>query len=166
MGKIEENGQVVTKFSITGYSLGGLVSRYVIGVLHQRKFFENVTPVNFNTFATPHIGLPRYPNFFSALANSLGPRLLSRTGEQFFAVDKWSPSGRPLLAVMADPGMIASWFPLRHDLLGMIYRSDFLSGFRVVPTQNHLRKRVSGPHISPSSAIERGPGSMTSLCRT
>jgi hypothetical protein len=95
----------VTKLSVTGYSLGGLVSRYLIGVLHQRKFFENVTPVNFNTFATPHIGLPRYPNFFSALANSFGPRLLSRTGEQFFAVDKWSPSGKPLLAVMADPGM-------------------------------------------------------------
>lgn len=104
--KFKEMGRVVTKFSITGYSLGGLVSRYVIGVLHQRKFFDNVTPVNFNTFATPHIGLPRYPNFFSALANSLGPKLLSRTGEQFFAVDKWSPSGRSLLSVMADPDRV------------------------------------------------------------
>ena len=104
MENLKQRGLTVTKFSVTGYSLGGLVSRYLIGVLHQRRFFENVTPVNFNTFATPHIGLPRYPNFFSALANSLGPRLLSRTGEQFFAVDKWSPSGRPLLAVMADPG--------------------------------------------------------------
>ena len=106
----------MTKLSVTGYSLGGLVSRYLIGVLHQRKFFENVTPVNFNTFATPHIGLPRYPNFFSALANSLGPKLLSRTGEQFFAVDKWSPSGRPLLAVMADPGTVAQC----HSLSGGI----------------------------------------------
>ncbi|KAF9650470.1 DUF676-domain-containing protein [Thelephora ganbajun] len=104
--KLKQRGLIVTKFSVTGYSLGGLVSRYLIGVLHQRKFFENVTPVNFNTFATPHIGLLRYPNFFSAIANSLGPRLLSRTGEQFFAVDKWSPSGRPLLAVMADPDRV------------------------------------------------------------
>lgn len=104
--KLHEEGRQVAQFSITGYSLGGLVSRYVIGILHQRNFFETVSPVNFNTFATPHLGLPRYPNFFSALATSLGPTFLSRTGEQFFALDKWSSTGRPLLAVMADPGEI------------------------------------------------------------
>jgi hypothetical protein len=123
----------VTKFSVTGYSLGGLVSRYLLGVLHQRKFFENVTPVNFNTFATPHIGLPRYPNFFSALANSLGPKLLSRTGEQFFAVDKWSPSGRSLLAVMADPGARCStMFLIWSDLPDVLHRSGFLPGPRAI----------------------------------
>lgn len=29
--KLKEGGKMVTKFSITGYSLGGLLSRYVIG---------------------------------------------------------------------------------------------------------------------------------------
>jgi len=53
--------------------------------------------------ATPHIGIPRFPSTFSAITNFLGPRLLSRTGEQFFCVDKWSPKGRPLLDVLADP---------------------------------------------------------------
>lgn len=86
------------------YSLGGLVARYVIGVLNQKKFFENITPVTFNTIATPHIGLPRFPTFMSGLASSLGPKLLSRTGEQFYCVDKWSAKGRPLIEVMADPG--------------------------------------------------------------
>lgn len=104
--KVEQQGQKVTKFSVTGYSLGGLVARYVIGILHQRKFFDKITPVNFNTIATPHIGLPRYPSFLSSLTTSLGPKLLSRTGEQFYCVDKWSPSGRPLLLVMADPDRI------------------------------------------------------------
>lgn len=75
-------------------------------VLHQRGFFENVVPVNFNTLATPHLGLPRYPSFVSALFSSLGPKLLSRTGEQFYCVDQWSASGRPLLEVMADPERI------------------------------------------------------------
>lgn len=103
VAKIEESGRKVTRFSVTGYSLGGLISRYMIGVLYQRGFFETHTPANFNTFATPHIGLPQYPNWISKLGSVLGPRILSRSGEQFYAVDKWSKSGRPLLEVMADP---------------------------------------------------------------
>ncbi|OSX64323.1 hypothetical protein POSPLADRAFT_1065553 [Postia placenta MAD-698-R-SB12] len=104
--RFENEGKKVTRFSITGYSLGGLVSRYVVGILHQRKFFETVTPVNFNTFATPHIGLPRYRTFISSLTTYLGPKLLSRTGEQFYTVDKWSARGRPLIEVMADPDRV------------------------------------------------------------
>ncbi|KAF9269058.1 DUF676-domain-containing protein [Marasmius fiardii PR-910] len=101
--KLAQEGKTVTKFSITGYSLGGLVSRYVIGILHQKRFFDNVIPVNFNTIATPHLGLPKYPNFLSYMGNVMGPRLLSRTGEQFYCVDKWSNTGRSLLEAMADP---------------------------------------------------------------
>ena len=74
-----------------------------VSILHQRKFFDTVTPVNFNTIATPHIGLLAFPTLFSRLTNTLGPKLLSRTGEQFYGVDKWSERGRPLLEVMADP---------------------------------------------------------------
>ena len=91
---------------MTGYSLGGLISRYVVGcvdlealglhrivllivqksILHQRGFFENVIPINFNTVATPHIGLLRYRGFMSKVFAYFGPKLLSRTGEQFYAV--------------------------------------------------------------------------------
>ena len=83
-------------------------------VLHHAGFFEKITPVNFNTIATPHVGLPRYPSLLSAVSSTLGPKLLSRTGEQFYCVDKWSPKGQPLLIVMADPGElsfinISSW---------------------------------------------------------
>ncbi|KAI0923760.1 hypothetical protein AcV5_009224 [Taiwanofungus camphoratus] len=106
VNRLESEGKQVTRFSITGYSLGGLVSRYVVGILHQRKFFETVTPVNFNTIATPHIGLPRYRTAISSVLTYLGPKLLSRTGEQFWTVDKWSARGRPLLEVMADPERI------------------------------------------------------------
>jgi Putative serine esterase (DUF676) len=81
-------------------------------VLYHKGFFENVTPVNFNTIATPHAGLPRYPSFYSSASTLLGPKLLSRTGEQFFCVDKWSPKGRPLLIVMADPGEIQYYYNL------------------------------------------------------
>ncbi|KAH7914861.1 putative serine esterase-domain-containing protein [Hygrophoropsis aurantiaca] len=101
--KFEDQGKKVIRFSVTGYSLGGLVARYVIGILHQRKFFETITPVNFNTLATPHIGIPRFASTFSSISAYLGPKLLSRSGEQFFCVDKWSPKGRPLVEVLADP---------------------------------------------------------------
>ena len=120
--KLESDGKSVVRFSVTGYSLGGLLARYVVGcvlsthslrhltgicpssILHQRNFFATVTPVNFNTVATPHIGLLRYPSLFSKLGSFFGPRVLSRTGEQFYATDKWSKTGKALLEVMADPG--------------------------------------------------------------
>ncbi|RPD64149.1 DUF676-domain-containing protein [Lentinus tigrinus ALCF2SS1-7] len=104
--KLAEEGKKVTRFSVTGYSLGGLIARYVVGILHQRGFFQDVVPVNFNTVATPHVGLPRYPGMLSSLFAYFGPRLLSRTGEQFYVVDKWSQNGRPLLEVMADPNRV------------------------------------------------------------
>lgn len=40
----------------------------------------------------------------SSVYSALGPKLLSRTGEQFYCVDEWSPNGQPLLLTMADPG--------------------------------------------------------------
>ncbi|KAH7927847.1 DUF676-domain-containing protein [Leucogyrophana mollusca] len=104
--KFDEKGRTVIRFSVTGYSLGGLVARYVIGILHQRKFFDSITPVNFNTMATPHIGIPRFPSTFSTITAYLAPKLLSRSGEQFYCVDKWSPKGRPLVEVLADPDRI------------------------------------------------------------
>jgi hypothetical protein len=79
-------------------------------ILHQRKFFATVTPVNFNTVATPHIGLLTYPSLFARLGSIIGPQLLGRTGKQFYTVDKWSKTGKPLLAIMADPGRVISPF--------------------------------------------------------
>ncbi|KAK7036748.1 hypothetical protein VNI00_011414 [Paramarasmius palmivorus] len=92
----------VDRFSVVGYSLGGLVARYLIGILHGKDFFNDIIPVNFDTIATPHIGLVTYQNsrLYDALAY-LGPRLCSRTGKQMYAVDEWSPSGQSLLEVMA-----------------------------------------------------------------
>ncbi|TFK21122.1 DUF676-domain-containing protein [Coprinopsis marcescibilis] len=106
VSELDAAGVKVTKLSVTGYSLGGLVARYVVGILLQQGFFDNVEPVNFNTIATPNIGLPRYCSIMSVLSSALVPKLLSRTGEQFYCVDKWSPNGRPLLLVMADPERI------------------------------------------------------------
>jgi hypothetical protein len=87
-----------------GYSLGGLIARFALGALHARSpsFFENIEPVNFTTFASPAIGIPKFPSIFSRILNYFGARLLSRTGEQLYASDKYV-SGKPLLEIMAQP---------------------------------------------------------------
>lgn len=96
----------------------------LISILHQRDFFATVTPVNFNTVATPHIGLLRYPTFFSKLGSIFGPRFLSRTGEQFYGTDKWSNTGKGLLEVMADPG--------EYPSLGRYWLADSQSRTRIL----------------------------------
>lgn len=39
---IEEKGGKITKLSIVGYSLGGLVSRYAVGLLHSKGILDTV----------------------------------------------------------------------------------------------------------------------------
>ncbi|KIM26153.1 hypothetical protein M408DRAFT_73174 [Serendipita vermifera MAFF 305830] len=111
---VEKDGfHKVTRFSVVGYSLGGLLSRYMIGVLNQRKFFDNIKPVNFTTFATPNIGLVRTEFLFSKLGFKLGPKIMSRTGPQFYGLDSFSATGQPLIEVLADPSTCDSirWCP-------------------------------------------------------
>ena len=91
----------MTRFSITGYSLGGLVARYTVGILYHRDFFKTIIPVNFTTIATPHLGLLRYPTWTSSLFNFLGPMFLARTGTQFYAKDTFGNTGKPLVEIMA-----------------------------------------------------------------
>ncbi|BGP36287.1 hypothetical protein JCM10449v2_000185 [Rhodotorula kratochvilovae] len=129
--RIEQDGGKVERFSIVGYSLGGLVARYVLGILDSRtpSFFDNVRPVNFATFASPWIGIPQYKTFWSSTFRFLGSRLLSRTGNQLYERDRFLPehfnpaakeeqkprkglgkylprprgAAEPLLKIMADP---------------------------------------------------------------
>lgn len=76
------------------YSLGGLVARYVLGLLDSRtpSFFDEVRPANFATFASPAIGVPRYKSFWSSTFAFLGSRLLSRTGQQLYERDRFLPA--------------------------------------------------------------------------
>ncbi|KAG8978275.1 hypothetical protein FRB90_008513, partial [Tulasnella sp. 427] len=101
----------VTRFSIIGYSLGGLLSRYAVGILYSTGFFDDgkVKPVNFATIATPNIGLLRYDTVFSSFAHTMGPIFLSRTGKHFYAkdADEWGGGGgKPLLEVMSERGNV------------------------------------------------------------
>ncbi|KAI5951885.1 hypothetical protein KGF54_004960 [Candida jiufengensis] len=97
-------GDKVIKISIIGYSLGGLISRYAIGILQSKNYFENIEPINFVTFCTPHIGVsnPQTHNFSVRLYNNIAPYFLAITGSQFFLKDKVGEFHKPLLVWMAD----------------------------------------------------------------
>ncbi|CVL09362.1 related to lipase/serine esterase [Fusarium mangiferae] len=62
---------------------------------------------NFVTFASPHLGV-RTPliGWLNNIWNVLGARTLSVSGHQLFTIDKFRDTGRPLLAVLADPDSI------------------------------------------------------------
>lgn len=90
----------VTKFSMIGYSQGGLTSRYAMGVLYTEGFFEKVVPVTFTTFASPHLGTRQpYSTHYSSIYNVMAPKILARTGEQITLSD----GPVPLLLEMTRP---------------------------------------------------------------
>lgn len=107
IAELEAKGSRIRKFSMFGYSLGGLVARYSIGLLYSNSWFDRIEPVNFTTFASPHLGV-RTPILgpHSRLWNVLGARTLSTSGRQLFSIDTFRDTGRPLLVLLADPQSI------------------------------------------------------------
>lgn len=107
LANVRSKGGKITKLSIVGYSLGGLVARYAVGLLEAKGVLDQLEPTNFTTFASPHLGV-RTPlrGWHSHLWNILGARTLSMSGRQLFTIDDFRGTGRPLLAVLADPKSI------------------------------------------------------------
>lgn len=84
----QKSNYKVVKISLVGYSLGGLISRYLIGVLNEIGFFEMVEPVFFTTFATPHVGIQFFnDNIFDHAANKVGQYLFGKSGREMFMTD-------------------------------------------------------------------------------
>jgi hypothetical protein len=101
-----ESGKVM-KLSVVGYSLGGLISRFAVGILHHKGLFEEIEPVNFTTFCTPHVGvLTPGSNVSVRLFNWLIPNLLSLSGKQMFLKDFSGGKDGPLLLLMANPNSV------------------------------------------------------------
>ncbi|KAH8695565.1 putative lipase/serine esterase [Talaromyces proteolyticus] len=105
--QLAEKGYHIKKLSVVGYSLGGLVARYAIGLLQANGWLDKVEPVNFTTFVSPHVGvrspLKGLPNH---IWNILGARTVSMSGRQMFMIDDFRGTGQPLLSLLADPNSI------------------------------------------------------------
>ncbi|KAI1320016.1 hypothetical protein EDD11_002348 [Mortierella claussenii] len=92
----------VTQLSYLGYSLGGLIGRFAMGMLELEGFFDRqnkdgqgIEPMYFVTMATPHLGIRQPPlSRRSKIFNYLSARMLSRT------------DGKPLLLVMSEPSSV------------------------------------------------------------
>lgn len=54
--KIKANGGNITKLSVVGYSLGGLVSRYAVGLLHAKGVLDELRPMVRGIFALCLVG--------------------------------------------------------------------------------------------------------------
>ncbi|KAG0378151.1 hypothetical protein BGX24_004617 [Mortierella sp. AD032] len=108
-----KSSRKVTQFSFLGYSLGGLIGRFAMGLLDMEKFFDpieqggqGIEPVYFVTMATPHLGIRKPPQTnFSKVFNYLSSRMLSRTGEQLQLIDDYA-NGKPILLAMSEPESI------------------------------------------------------------
>ncbi|KAL1411241.1 hypothetical protein Q8F55_002192 [Vanrija albida] len=110
IARLDAEGKDVVAFSVTGYSLGGLIARALIGHLHARSpsFFTTHRPASFSTIATPHLGVLRYGSWKNTAVHAIGQHLFSRTGRHLYLLDtdKALPKrgkNRPLLAVLTDP---------------------------------------------------------------
>ncbi|KAK4195960.1 putative lipase [Triangularia verruculosa] len=104
---IKSKGGNIKKISVAGYSLGGLVARYAIGLLHARGVLDDLECKNFTAFASPFLGV-RAPlrGWSDRIWNSLGARTLCMSGRQLFGIDEFRDTGKPLVAVLADPKSI------------------------------------------------------------
>ncbi|EFX01434.1 duf676 domain containing protein, hydrolase-like protein [Grosmannia clavigera kw1407] len=107
LANVEARGGHITRLSVIGYSLGGLVARYAVGLLHAKGVLDTLECMNFTAFASPFLGA-RAPRLGVAnkVWNTLGARILSMSGRQLFGIDAFRDTGRPLLAVLADPNSI------------------------------------------------------------
>jgi hypothetical protein len=104
---IERRGGHITKLSVVGYSLGGLVARYAIGLLYAKGVMDRLECLNFTAFASPFLGArsPR-KGTFGRIWNGVGANVLSASGRQLWGIDRFRDTGRPLLSVLADPDSI------------------------------------------------------------
>lgn len=98
---------------MVGYSLGGLWSRYAIGLLAEKGLLKvpglsdgDLEPVLFTTFATPHLGtLFHGQRVHTGIINSLGSNMIGSSGRDLFLKGD-SKDPRPVLQQMADPSSI------------------------------------------------------------
>ena len=104
---VESKGAFISKISMIGYSLGGIMARYAIGLLYSRGLFDRIRPINFHTFACPHLGVKTPLQGPQSHAwNAFGGNTLSATGRQVFLIDSFRDSSQPLFLVMTNPNSV------------------------------------------------------------
>ncbi|RKO97684.1 hypothetical protein CXG81DRAFT_15181, partial [Caulochytrium protostelioides] len=94
-----------TDLSVIGYSLGGLILRYALGLLESLGVLEHVRLRVFTAFASPLAGAAKLGNSSMArLMNQYSSLLISRSGSHLMLADVVpGTKSRSLLELLADP---------------------------------------------------------------
>ncbi|CAA7060287.1 unnamed protein product [Microthlaspi erraticum] len=155
------------KISFVAHSLGGLVARYAIGKLYEQPGeIAGLEPINFITFATPHLGSRGHRQFpilcglpfLERKASETAHLAAGRTGKHLFLVDK-DDGKPPLLIRMAtdsdDLKFISALHAFKRRVAYANVNFDYMVGWRTssirrpneLPEPNLLATDPSYPHI-------------------
>uniref|UniRef100_A0A1J3D723 Putative lipase ROG1 n=1 Tax=Noccaea caerulescens TaxID=107243 RepID=A0A1J3D723_NOCCA len=165
------------KISFVAHSLGGLVARYAIGKLYEQPGdaspskassgeIAGLEPMNFITFATPHLGSRGHKQFpilcglpfLERTASQTAHLAAGRTGKHLFLVD--NDDGKPpLLIRMATDSHHLKFISALHAFKRRVAYAnvnfDYMVGWRTssirrpneLPKPNLLATDPSYPHI-------------------
>jgi Putative serine esterase (DUF676) len=149
----------ITQISFIGHSLGGLFSRYAIGVLQVRGLFKTVTPQYYVSLASPHIGSRQHMSAAKGLAGfivkSFSKTVLGVTGRQLMLLDEGKHRQEPLL-----DGEILSNDELKSlPILVRLSRAPFVNALRRFRTRRvyaNVKNDIS-VHFCTSGLFRRNP---------
>lgn len=120
----------ITKISVVGYSLGGLVARFVVGKCFTDclEIFKDIEPFVFMTVASPHVGIQFYGNtFFSSfilnpLKKLLGSFLLGKSGRELFIIG--GGSREPILVRLSKGEYLYALSLFKHRIVMANVKND------------------------------------------
>ncbi|CAG8548870.1 8288_t:CDS:10 [Diversispora eburnea] len=92
--KQHDNTKKITKISFIGYSLGGLMARYAIGILYKNGIFNEITPMRSDD------------RYLTKVINWTTSNLMSNSGEQLQYIDNFKNMNEPLLYILSNPNKI------------------------------------------------------------
>ncbi|KAG0671866.1 hypothetical protein C6P45_004741 [Maudiozyma exigua] len=132
----------ITKISIIGYSLGGLVSRFVIGKMFTEcaEYFEGIEPVLFLTVASPHLGIHFFnPSssivraFLNPVLTTLGSTALGKSGRELFIANRYSS----ILVQLSEGEFIDGLSKFKHRTVIANVKNDRTVAFYTAFITNH-----------------------------
>lgn len=73
--------------SFITHSFGGIVARYAIGILYDKKMFDTIKPLLYVSISTPHLGLLNDNEWMSKVINFSANYFTGKTGKELMMTD-------------------------------------------------------------------------------
>ncbi|CAB4256277.1 similar to Saccharomyces cerevisiae YOR059C Lipid particle protein of unknown function [Maudiozyma barnettii] len=132
----------ITRISIIGYSLGGLVARFVVGKMFTecQEYFSGIEPVLFLTMASPHLGI-RFFNPSNSLFRTildpvmtvLGSNALGKSGRELFIANRYND----ILIRLSEGEFIQGLAKFKHRTVCANVKNDRTVAFYTAFITNH-----------------------------